>query len=189
MAEETTRCRAETKSGRRCKNSAGTDGFCYIESHGSHISHSRARYEPERVAELILDCDGNLSEVARQLSCSRRTVHNYVNEHDICAEARDEAREGFVDLAEQSLRKLVQSGNFKAVRFALRCWGRERGWSEKVDLEVSGKDGGPIQTEQQTQHTFDTETHLEIAKILHDVGALNTEPGKAPAGADDPEDE
>lgn len=28
------KCRAKTKSGKRCRNTAGDDGFCHIESHG-----------------------------------------------------------------------------------------------------------------------------------------------------------
>lgn len=146
LRSDVAQCKATTKSGGQCKNKAREDGYCHIESHGgrSQASHSRARYNPDKIAELIVESDGNLSDVARRIGCSRRTIHNYCNKYEQCAQARDEARQGFVDLAEKSLRNLVAEGDFKAVRFALRCWGRDRGWNEKIELEHSGPDGDAL---------------------------------------------
>lgn len=102
-------------------------------------SRGRAKYDPEMVARLLLAADGNLSEVARKLECSRTTIYRYVEEFDICKEAREDSREEFVDLAESELRKRVRAGDTSAIRFVLRCWGGKRGWREKQEVDITSK--------------------------------------------------
>ena len=61
---------------------------------------------------------------------------------------RDEADEVIVDLSEFRLLQAVNNGAPWAVRYALNCKGRSRGWGPMVRAELSGDPGGsPIRTE------------------------------------------
>lgn len=121
------------------------DGRCRFHEDQSQSGHSRARakYKPERVARLIMREDGNMTRVAEMLGCSRTTLYRYLNEYEEVAQARDDAREGFVDLAEKKLRDAVKEGDTGAIRFVLRCWGKKRGWTEKQEIDVTSG-GQPI---------------------------------------------
>jgi len=61
---------------------------------------------------------------------------------------RDEELEMQLDQAEKTLRALskdtAHKDSFNATRFFLERRGAHRGWGAKAALEISGKDGGPI---------------------------------------------
>lgn len=96
------------------------------------------RYSADRVAEAIKTSEGNLSEAARRLECSRKTVHSYVNRFATVRDAYHEANESFLDEAEGQLRKAVKKGQLPAIMFALKTKGRNRGYVERQELQHEG---------------------------------------------------
>jgi len=95
-------CQSKTKEGKPCKNPAGEDGYCWVEGHsrsnrGTPAGARNPQYDPERLAEVIRQTDGNLSAAARRFGCGRTTVERYVNDFPVCATARDDARAKGVD--------------------------------------------------------------------------------------------
>jgi len=108
--------------------------------------------------------------------------------------ARQNARDKFVEYAERLAIKLVDVAlgaddagrdQVKAILEALDRAGITV--PKELQVEHTGKGGGPIETDQVKRHEFTDETHLEIAKILHDVGAINIKAARRSAPADDPE--
>jgi hypothetical protein len=59
------------------------------------------------------------------------------------AQAKENARTEFLDLAELKLWQAVQRGEAWAIAFALRTLGRTRGYGEHLDLNVSIQAAAP----------------------------------------------
>ena len=91
-----------------------------------------------RVAKAIRDASGILAGAARRLKCSRSTVSRYVRLHPCCRQARDEAREALLDLAEDKLAKHVRDGELGAIKFFLKTQGRDRGYVERQEFAGPG---------------------------------------------------
>lgn len=84
------------------------------------------------------------------LGCSAETIRNYANKYPTVKTALRGKRRELVDLAEMSLRRAVVKGEGWAVALTLKTLGRDDGYVERSEL--TGADGGPIQTENKSPH-------------------------------------
>jgi len=98
----------------------------------------------KKVARAIRDANGLLSFAAQSLGCSRQTVYEHIRKYACCAEAVEEARNKFVDVAESKMMKAVQSEQPWAVALICKTLGRKRGYVERTEHEVAGEGGGPL---------------------------------------------
>ncbi|MDD5049237.1 MAG: hypothetical protein PHH09_09940, partial [Methanoregulaceae archaeon] len=57
-----------------------------------------------------------------------------------------EERAAIIDVAESALYNRVLDGDMRAIEFTLRTIGKDRGYVEKRQEEITGKDGGPIES-------------------------------------------
>lgn len=103
---------------------------------------ANGKFTAEEVADAITNADGILSKAARDLGCTRQTVHNYVNRYATVKSAYDEANDKFIDEAEEQLQKHVKRGSLPAIMFVLKTKGKHRGYVERS--EVTGADGAKI---------------------------------------------
>lgn len=107
-------------------------------------------------------CGGILSEIASRFGVDRGTVYSWCKENESFAQALEDARETFLDLAESRLHKLVsgipkvevdKEGRKKiagwierpsetAIIFTLKTRGKKRGYVERQ--EVTGADGADL---------------------------------------------
>ena len=78
------------------------------------------------------------------LGCSAETVRNYANKYPTVKAALKAKRTELVDLAEMSLRRAIVAGEGWAVALTLKTLGKDEGYVECVQNEVSGPDGGPV---------------------------------------------
>jgi len=96
--------------------------------------------------EAAMRASGGLRTVAAaKLGCSNATITNYCRKHPVLKEIEDEITERHLDLAEHKLISAIKEGDMTAIIFFLKTKGRHRGYSQR--MEVTGADGGPIQTE------------------------------------------
>lgn len=105
----------------------------------------KPRFTKAQMAEALQQCGGVPTDVAKQLGCERKTVYLYLERYPELNEIRAEANDELIDMAESGLRKSVGEGYFPAIRFVLQTKGKNRGYSERV--QVVGADDGPIKTE------------------------------------------
>jgi predicted transcriptional regulator len=84
--------------------------------------------------------DGNMAATARRFHCSRALVWRYVNEDHELREFVDELSESFKDVAEQTLFNAIREGNIIATIFYLKTRGRDRGYSERVELALNTRE-------------------------------------------------
>ena len=107
-------------------------------------------------------CGGILSDIAANLGVERSTIYTWCNDDEQFAQALEDSRERFVDLAESNLRKLVagvpaiekdENGEKRfagwierpsetAIIFTLKTRGKKRGYVERQ--EVTGADGAEL---------------------------------------------
>jgi len=96
------------------------------------------RYTTEEVCEALMKAKGLVSVAARQLGCAPRTVRAYVDRHPTVAEAKREAREGILDMAEARLFQAIDKGEPWAISSILRTLGKDRGYVERVEQDNRG---------------------------------------------------
>lgn len=110
-----------------------------------------ARTESIDRAELIntiWKARGKVSIVARAFGVSTVTIYAYAKRYATVQAALDDSRAHDdalrVDRAELKLDDAVEDGAAWAVKYTLSTKGKARGYVERQ--EVTGKDGGPIET-------------------------------------------
>ena len=101
------------------------------------------RFTIDQVAEALRGAAGIRSAAALLLGCSPSTVKRYVDRSETLARIEKEVVEFNLDLAESRLLEAINDGNLTAVMFYLKTKGKNRGYSERHQLE--GKDGGPVE--------------------------------------------
>lgn len=97
-----------------------------------------------QVEHALKQTSGNVSAAARALGVSRTAMYNKINNHDSLKEVLTDAREELVDIAETALRSEVLAKNITAIIFTLKTLGKDRGYVERTQTELSGKDGAPL---------------------------------------------
>lgn len=98
----------------------------------------------EKLVEVLMACDGIASEVAKRLQITPQAVRKRLREDPELKAVQLESREGLVDLAQSKLRGLVDSGDFRAVKFVLETWGRERGFARELKVDASHEQRGKV---------------------------------------------
>ena len=101
---------------------------------------NRDRYTQARVIEAIVQARGIKATAAANLKCSRQTVTNYIDRYPAVKAAYQEAVESTVDLAQSKLIALVEREEWPAIRFMLVTLGKDRGYTERDDIQVLGGD-------------------------------------------------
>lgn len=102
------------------------------------------RYSADQMIEAIRDSRGNLSTAADRLECTRQTVYNYAKDLKTVQQAIDEERERMKDHVESKLYELIDERHPTAIIFYLKTQGKDRGYVERQQHEVTGKDGGAV---------------------------------------------
>jgi len=98
-----------------------------------------ARLSKKAIVEALQATAGRVVEAAEKLGCSREHLHRRIRGNPALQEALDAARQRLIDLAEGELVKKVKRGNLTAIIFLLKTLGRDRGYSERVELEHTGR--------------------------------------------------
>ena len=105
----------------------------------------KKKYTEDQLLAAVEGCRGIVQEVALKLECTRQTVYNYASEYASIQESIDNERGIFVDRAEKKLEEAVERGEWPAIAYTLNNLGRNRGYGDRRELEISGREGGPIE--------------------------------------------
>ncbi len=96
------------------------------------------KFKPAEVAEAIREANGFITYAARRLGCNPMTVSRYIARYEIFKSAYEEAQNAMKDFAESQLYKLIAEGNTAAIIFYLKTKARDRGYSERIDINPDG---------------------------------------------------
>jgi hypothetical protein len=94
------------------------------------------------ISEALESTGGFISQAARNLDCSPRTLFRHIARSAALKDIVWEINERYLDLAESEHVMALKNHNYNAVKFHLRCKGRGRGYVERH--EVMGEGGGPL---------------------------------------------
>ena len=83
------------------------------------------------LVKAINNSSGLISVIAKKLSVSRKTVHNYLNRYPELKELINEEKENILDYAESKLIKKIDEEEAWAIRFLLTTQGKTRGYGNK----------------------------------------------------------
>jgi hypothetical protein len=117
-----------------------------------------AKLNRANVTKALLEQRGILGKAAESLDVTRQNLRAFLLKHPDLEEVRQEASEQLLDVAEAQITNAIEQGDLKTVRWYMERRGKDRGYSTRV--ETTGKDGGPI--EQQV----DTNAFADIAAAL-----------------------
>lgn len=98
----------------------------------------------EQVIESLKATNGNMALAARRLNVDRSNIKYWIDNYATAKQAHDEAAAYVSDIAEGHLVNAVIKGNLDQVKYWLENKARDRGYGARYNVEVSGKDGGPI---------------------------------------------
>lgn len=108
--------------------------------------HIYSAAEKKRLKEAYIEAlgkTGGLTMQAAQMAGigHRATVIKWKHDDPAFAEAVDaamvEAREKTLDMAENALLRAIQAGDFQAIKFFLKCKGRERGYDLRQEIDIN----------------------------------------------------
>lgn len=97
------------------------------------------KYTAQQVADALLAAKGLVTVAARTLHCDPKTVDNYAKRYVMVREAKQQAREGILDMTEARLFQAIDKGEPWAIAMMLRTLGKDRGYVERTETDVRGK--------------------------------------------------
>jgi hypothetical protein len=106
---------------------------------------SQKAHNKKAFIEALEKSLGVVTQACKIVGISRRTVYNWRDADLEFRAEMDEINEVSLDFAESQLFKQIQGGNVTATIFYLKTKGKKRGYVERQ--EVTGAQGGPVQTE------------------------------------------
>jgi len=116
-------CEATTESGDPCKNPASEDdGKCWLHS-GKADTHARLKFEPGKIADVLVEECGVVTRVADRLDVTRPTIYNYIRRFQAVRKALEQGRKSLVEEAKDTvLKDGVRDGDVSAALQVLRLY-------------------------------------------------------------------
>ena len=105
-----------------------------------------------QIIDALKEARGMVAVAARKLGVSRVTIYNRRERSEAVRDAIEEARDFTTDVAELKLYESIQKGEAWAVQFYLKTLGKERGYSERHEHEISGPGGAAMAHEIVIRH-------------------------------------
>lgn len=87
---------------------------------------------------------GIVTTACKSVGVERTTFYRYLNDDPEFKEAVADIENIALDFAESQLHKQIQKGEVSSTIFYLKTKGKGRGYIERSQTEVTGKDGGPL---------------------------------------------
>lgn len=105
----------------------------------------KPRYTQKQVEAALIAMSGNVSAAARSLGMQRHHLHKIISRSEKLQQVVYDARQSMCDNAESALNRAVINGEAWAVCFTLKTQAKDRGYVERTQQEITGRDGGPIE--------------------------------------------
>lgn len=92
--------------------------------------------------EALYNTGGLTSQAAKMVGVGNRgTILDWRKKDEefnaACETAIEEAREMTLDMAENALLRAIQAGDFGAIKFFLKCKGRQRGYDLRQEIDIN----------------------------------------------------
>jgi hypothetical protein len=111
----------------------------------------RGKVTIKQCEDALRACGGFVTHAAKMLGISSSTLSYRVSTSERLQRVVAETKAEHLDLAESTLLKKIKAEDLGAICFYLKCQGKERGYIERWQGEISGRDGGPIKVQPPTK--------------------------------------
>lgn len=91
----------------------------------------------KKFKEAVLDSGGVITTIANRLNVQRKTVYEWLVKHPEMKEYIEQETEKILDMAEISLFSQVKDKDLGATKYLLSTKGKNRGYIEKQEKELS----------------------------------------------------
>lgn len=108
----------------------------------------------EQIIEVLEQNGGLLRSSAQKMKVSRTALYKWIEADASLSASLDSIREGMIDFAEGKLFKLIQDENPQAIFFYLKTIGRKRGYTERLETDITSG-GRTIKVTLPTVQVFD----------------------------------
>ena len=105
---------------------------------------SKARYTVADFEPHIPGSGGIISTIAKRVGCNWITARIHIDNSPTLTRMYNDECESVLDMAESVLIKSIQGGDTQDAKWLLARKGKQRGYADKLETEVSGPDGGPV---------------------------------------------
>ena len=105
----------------------------------------KPRYTQKQIEAALVTMSGNVSAAARSLGMQRHHLHSIIAKSERLQQVVYDARQSMCDNAESALNRAVINGEAWAVCFTLKTQAKDRGYIERVQQEISGRDGQALE--------------------------------------------
>ncbi|RLI67501.1 hypothetical protein DRO91_10145 [Candidatus Heimdallarchaeota archaeon] len=94
---------------------------------------------PQKFKKALFDSGGIKTTIARKLGVTRKAVYDYLERNPKLKILLKHEEEKILDMAEVSLFAQVKNKDFPATKYILSTKGKDRGYTEKQEIEHSGQ--------------------------------------------------
>jgi hypothetical protein len=125
--------------------------------------------------KIYAESFGNITKTAEAVEISRASYYNWIKEDQEFKKAiRDiEPAEMLIDFVESQLIENIKSGDTTAIIFFLKTKGIRRGYSEKLNIEMTGKEA--LEINEDLINDLDSLSITELKERLIDYAKVITE--------------
>ena len=95
-------------------------------------------YTEQEVIQAVEHTGGLISEIARRLNCHWQTAKTYVEQYPQAVEMLKSEKQTLIDAAENVIFQAVKNGDIQAAKFVLMTLGKNRGYTERQEVEHNG---------------------------------------------------
>lgn len=89
----------------------------------------------EQIAQELEKQWGNVSAVARALGITRQALYKRIRRSKMLQDALEEGRLALIGEAQNVLQEKLAQKNLQAAIFVLKTWGKDFGFTERVEVE------------------------------------------------------
>jgi hypothetical protein len=105
---------------------------------------ARPKVPTKAITDALRETNGLISLAAKKVPCSITTIRQRARDVKEVRQVIDDCRSELVDYGEMALRGRVLAGEPWAVSLVLKTLGRDRGYVERIEQQVTGAEGGPL---------------------------------------------
>ncbi len=121
--------------------------------------------------DVLRKCNGFIAAACESVGINRRNYYNWREKFPEFAEDCDQIikeKDGDKgDFVESALFRQIEEGNITAIIFYLKTRCKNRGYTERT--EITGADGGPMQTESKVEGTLKS-VEDNFNEIMQNIG-------------------
>ena len=97
-----------------------------------------ASYTAAQFIKAIPGSGGIITVIADRVGCDWATAKRYITNYSTVEQAYNNERNRIVDLAETKIISAINEGDIQTVKWYLSTIGKERGYTERQEHDVSG---------------------------------------------------